>query len=105
MENKSGIEVRGHRVLILPDQVETTTASGIVISTGSASDREQMAQMKGLVVSVGNTAWADQTEAWAEVGDVVIFAKYSGAIYKGNDEAEYRIINDLDIVAVLKDKE
>lgn len=105
MVNKSGINVRGHRVLVLPDQVETKTASGIITSTGDFTDREQMAQMKGVVVSIGNTAWSDQTEAWAEVGDEVIFAKYSGATYEGTDNLNYRIVSDLDIVAVLDKKD
>jgi co-chaperonin GroES (HSP10) len=104
MVNTSGINVRGHRVLILPDQIEEVTKSGIVISTGSYTDREQMAQMKGVVVSIGNTAWADQVSPWAEIGDEVVFAKYSGATYKGSDEKEYRIISDLDIVATLDKK-
>jgi co-chaperonin GroES (HSP10) len=105
MVNKSGINVRGHRVLILPDQVETTTNSGIIISSGSNTDREQMAQMKGTIVSIGNTAWADQVEPWAALGEEVIFAKYSGATFKGNDDIEYRIISDLDIVAQLDKKD
>jgi len=101
VENNSGINVKGHRVLVLPEQVETTTESGIIVSTGSATDREQMAQMKGVVVSIGNTAWADQSSPWASLGDEVLFAKYSGATYKGNDGKEYRIVSDLDIVATL----
>ena len=101
MINESGINVRGHRVLILPDAVETKTESGIITSVGGFTDRDQMAQMKGVVVSIGNTAWADQVEPWAQLGDEVLFAKYSGATYKGNDKKEYRIISDLDIVATL----
>jgi co-chaperonin GroES (HSP10) len=101
MENKSGIHPKGHRVLIYPEPVETTTASGIVVSTGTNADRERLAQLRGTVVELGNTAWHDQPEKWAKVGDKVIFGKYSGLIYTGDDEKEYRIINDLDIVATV----
>jgi chaperonin GroES len=99
MENKSGINPRGHRVLILPKEVEEKTASGIVIHTVSQLEREEMAQMYGVVVAVGNTAWKDQPAPFAEVGDNVIFAKYSGHVFQGNDGQKYRLINDLDIVA------
>lgn len=101
MENKSGIVPKGHRVLILPDTVETVTESGIVISVGTNVDRERLAQLKGTIVAVGDTAWHDQPVSWAKVGDHVIFGKYSGLIYTGEDELEYRIINDLDVVATV----
>jgi co-chaperonin GroES (HSP10) len=101
MENKSGIHPKGHRVLIYPEPVETTTESGIIVSTGNNIEKERLAQLRGTVVEVGNTAWHDQPEAWVKAGDKVIFGKYSGLIYTGDDEQEYRIINDLDIVATV----
>jgi co-chaperonin GroES (HSP10) len=101
MENNSGIHPKGHRVLILPDAVEQTTESGIVLSVGTTVDRERLAQLRGTVVEIGNSAWHDQPEPWAANGDHVIFGKYSGLIYQGDDGLEYRIINDLDIVATV----
>jgi len=101
MQNTSGIHPKGHRVLILPDPVEEVTQSGIIVSVGVERDRERLAQLKGTIVELGNTAWSDQPEPWAQVGDHVIFGKYSGLIYDGNDEKEYRIINDLDVVAIV----
>jgi co-chaperonin GroES (HSP10) len=101
MENKSGIHPKGHRILIYPEPVEETTASGIVINTGNNIERERLAQLRGVVVEVGSTAWHDQPEAWVKPGDKIIFGKYSGLIYKGDDDLEYRIINDLDIVATV----
>jgi co-chaperonin GroES (HSP10) len=98
--NNSGLSVRGHRVLVLPEILEEKTESGIITRVAGYGDREQMAQVKGVIVSIGNTAWADQIEPWAELGDVVIFAKYSGIIHKGKDGKEYRVISDLDIVGV-----
>jgi len=104
-ENTSGISPRGHRVLIKPFEVEEKTASGIVVSTGRELQREQMAQTEGIIVEIGNTAWHDQPAPWAQVGDHVIFAKYSGTVSTGEDKVEYRIVNDLDIVAVKRGKE
>ena len=101
MENKSGIHPKGHRVLIYPEPVENVTASGIIINTGDNIERERLAQLRGVIVEIGSTAQHDQPEPWVKVGDKVIFGKYSGLIYKGDDELEYRIINDLDIVATV----
>jgi len=101
MQNTSGIHPKGHRVLILPDPVEEITQSGIIVSVGENRDRERLAQLKGTIVELGNTAWLDQPSPWANEGDHVIFGKYSGLIYKGADEKEYRIINDLDVVAIV----
>jgi co-chaperonin GroES (HSP10) len=101
MQNTSGIHPKGHRVLILPDPVEEVTQSGIILSVGENRDRERLAQLKGTIVELGNTAWLDQPSPWANEGDHVIFGKYSGLIYQGADEKEYRIINDLDVVALV----
>jgi co-chaperonin GroES (HSP10) len=101
MQNTSGIHPKGHRVLILPDPVEEVSKSGIILSVGENRDRERLAQLKGTIVEVGNTAWLDQPSPWANEGDHVIFGKYSGLIYQGADEKEYRIINDLDVVAIV----
>jgi co-chaperonin GroES (HSP10) len=101
MINTSGIHPKGHRVLILPDPVEEVTQSGIILSVGENRDRERLAQLKGTIVELGNTAWLDQPSPWANEGDHVIFGKYSGLIYQGDDDKEYRIINDLDVVALV----
>jgi co-chaperonin GroES (HSP10) len=101
MQNTSGIHPKGHRVLILPDPVEEVTQSGIILSVGENRDRERLAQLKGTIVELGNTAWLDQPSPWANEGDHVIFGKYSGLIYQGDDDKEYRIINDLDVVAIV----
>ena len=103
MENSSGITPVGHRVLILPEQIEETSSGGIVLMTASQKDREALAQMYGLVVAMGTTCFADQPSAWCQVGDRVSFAKYSGLLYTGLDEQEYRVINDLDIVAIVEE--
>jgi len=105
MQNTSGISPVGHRVLVLPEEVEQTTESGIVISFGSQSDREALAQMYGQVIALGDTVWADQPgEPWCSVGDRVSFAKYSGLMYEGKDGKTYRVVNDLDIVAIVDEE-
>ena len=97
-----GIVPRGHRILVLPDEVETKTKSGIITSTGTQVMRDELAQVDGIVVAMGSTCFSDQPEAWCQVGDRIIFGKYSGLFRTGNDEKTYRIINDLDVVATLE---
>lgn len=102
MENNSGIVPKGPRVLILPKEVDEKSEAGIILQSASQKDREEMAQMYGTVVAVGNTAWSDQPASFAEVGEDVIFAKYAGHIFQGNDGIKYRLVNDLDIVATIE---
>jgi co-chaperonin GroES (HSP10) len=100
--NTSGINPVGHRLLVLPEAVEEVTEGGIIIHVGNQKDREQLAQIRGTVVAMGSTAYADQKDAWCQVGDFITFGKYSGLIYRENetkDKKEYRVINDLDVVA------
>jgi co-chaperonin GroES (HSP10) len=96
-----GINPKGARVLVLPDEVETKTKSGIITATGTAALREELAQVDGIVVAMGNTCYHDQPEPFCKVGDKVIFGKYSGIIREGNDGKKYRIINDLDVVGTI----
>ena len=107
MVNKSGVLPAGHRILVKPLKVEQTTESGIVIATEVQMDRERLAQIKGRVIEIGPTAYMDQPEAWCSVGQLVTFGKYSGLIYKGTetlDGEEYRLVNDLDIVATHREE-
>jgi len=101
IENCSGIWPVGHRVLVLPKQVEEKTEAGIILHSVSQKAREEMAQIEGVVIALGTTAYSDQPSAWCNVGDRVIIGKYSGLIYDGKDGQKYRVINDLDVVSVL----
>lgn len=101
--SESGILPRGARVLVLPDAIETKTASGIITSTPTQSAREELAQVDGVVIALGNTCYHDQPEPYCKVGDRVIFGKYSGIFREGKDGNMYRVINDLDVVAVIEE--
>lgn len=104
MTNESGISPCGHRILVLPEQVKTTTESGIIITTASTEKLEALAQTFGVVVAMGATCYSDQPSPWCKVGDRVSFAKYSGLLNRGKDDKEYRIINDLDIVSIVDEE-
>lgn len=100
LTNTSGFKPVGARVLILPNIVEEKSDGGIIINVGNDLKREELAQINGVIVDMGSTCYHDQKEPWCAIGDVVIFGKYSGLFYEGDDEKKYRIINDLDVVAV-----
>lgn len=123
--NTSGILPKGNRVLIKPDQLEETTAGGIVIPE-TDRDRHQLAQITGTLIDVGPDAWMHETEEtyrlidgeyrlmeikrvgysepFAAVGDRVSFARYGGHPATGADGEEYRLLNDKDITTVVSEE-
>jgi chaperonin GroES len=91
---------------VKPIKVDEKTKGGIILPD-ETKERDQFAQMQGVLVAVSPLAftYADEKE-WGlgskpKPGDKVMFAKYAGAAVKGRDGADYRIINDKDISAVL----
>jgi chaperonin GroES len=98
------IKPAGHRILVIPDPVETKTASGIIMVAETVTADEQR-QIFGVVHSVGNTAFKDFGDLpWCKVGDRIAFAKYGGFVIKDPvDGKEYRLLNDEDVVAVIEE--
>lgn len=101
MTNNSGMNPVGWRILIKPQEVKKVSKGGIILSTESNSDREQMANTTGIVVAMGDQCYIDEPTPWCKVGDKVIFAKYAGLLYLGKDGNQYRMINDKDITGTL----
>ena len=93
----------GHRVLVKIDEVEEKTAGGIVIPKTIAA-KEEEAGIFGTIVAIGETAWKDfGGRSWASTGDRVMIAKYGGFIAQEPGATEkFRILNDEDIIAVIK---
>jgi chaperonin GroES len=104
LKNPSGINPTEYRVLVRPESVEEKTAGGIIIPD-QTKDRDQYAVVKGTLVDVSPVAfsyadWPAGSRVPA-VGDKVVYEKYAGALLKGKDGVEYRVINDKDIHATL----
>ena len=93
-----------HRILLKLDNVETKTASGIVIPE-SVTEKERKAVEIGEVIALGSTAFKDfgGDSNTIVVGDRVIVARYSGKEVKDGD-TKYVVVNDEDIICVLKDE-
>jgi chaperonin GroES len=101
MSNESGINPVGWRILVKPQEINEQTSSGIIVTTGSFKDREQLANTTGVVVAMGADCFADEPSPWCKVGDKIIFAKYAGLLYLGKDGNQYRMINDKDVTGTL----
>jgi chaperonin GroES len=98
MENKSGYWPIEDRVLVKVSPMEEKMAGGIVIAQ-QTKDAEDMAQMHGFFVTGGTEALARLAKHDTHPGDVVLFAKYAGQVYRGKDGEPYRIMNTGEVVA------
>jgi chaperonin GroES len=93
-----------HGVLIKPDNVETVTASGIVIPE-MVTEKERKAVEYGEVVRVGPRAFIDygRSPDILNKGDRVTYARYAGKEVVDTDGKKYLIVNDIDILGILKE--
>lgn len=104
--NESGIKAVGWTVLVKPAETQKTSEGGIILGTLTELEREQLAQVFGIVVDIGPIAWQrecyglDQTIPRCKVGDKVIFRRYAGEQFDGDDGIKYRLMNDQDIIAI-----
>jgi len=96
MRNNSGLIPTADKILIEPLKVEETTRGGIVLATSSL-DKEQLAQTIGTLLSMGETAKLCPEMEGIEVGDLVLFARYSGAEFP-IDGLTYRIMRARDVI-------
>ena len=100
-----------NRYLLEMAEVEEVSAGGIITSSASERRKEQMGCDIGTVVGIGPAALHDFPEAarlQVKVGDVVLIAQHAGKVLpdrNGERKGRYRIINDIDIVAVGRVKE
>jgi chaperonin GroES len=96
MSNPSGFYPTADKVLIHPTKVEEKTHGGIVLATKS-KEKEEAAQVTGTIIAVGATATLCPEMDGINVGDDILFARYSGMEYPV-DGVCYRIIRARDVV-------
>jgi chaperonin GroES len=92
----------GDRAVLKPVEKEEKTKSGIVIPD-TAKEKPQ----EGIVEAVGSGRILDNgTKVPMElnVGDKVLYAKYSGSEFK-LDDIDYLIISEKDVLAIVGDDE
>ena len=100
--NESGIIPLEYNCVVLPIEVEEKTAGGLYIPQDT-QDREQHAEQRGIFVAASPLAFKFDEEMVApEVGDTVVFVRYSGVLTEGEDGKKYRVLKDKDVMAVVK---
>jgi chaperonin GroES len=94
VENKTGVIPLGDRVLIRPfeTQVETETASGIIIPDTVSKDRPE----QGEIMAVGKDVTLE-----VEIGDKVVFSRYGFEDIKVG-RVEYYILEEKNVLAIIK---
>jgi co-chaperonin GroES (HSP10) len=99
--NTSGVTPRGRAVLVRPYAVEERTAAGIILANETIK-KDQLAEQRAIVISVGPEAWRQESEPRALPGDRVLFSKWAGYSLTGPaDDQQYRVVNDSDIFMVI----
>ncbi len=86
----------GDRVVLKQLVAEETTKSGIVIP-GQSKEKPQQAEV--IAVGPGGTVDGKEVKMNVEVGQKVIYSKYSGTNVEV-DEEEYIIVKQDDILAI-----
>jgi co-chaperonin GroES (HSP10) len=96
----------GYHILIaMPEVVDTFGGSGL-IKTTQTIHHESILSMIGLVLDMGDQAYADKerfpTGPWCKVGDYILMRMNSGTRFKVGAQ-EYRLVNDDSVEAVVED--
>ena len=97
----------GWRILVLPYKGQGKTKGGIILSDTTMEERG-FSTVTGLVLKVGPDAYRDKERfpngPWCKKNDWIIFGRYAGSRF-GIEGGEVRILNDDEIIAVVKDPE
>jgi co-chaperonin GroES (HSP10) len=106
-EIDAGIVPVEFNVLIAPEEVETKTAGGIIL-TQTTAETEQLAAMRGRLVAVapraGASIWPEDGPLRPKIGDAIYFAKYAGILVKAADGRELRMCKDKDVMGIIEER-
>lgn len=91
---KTKVQPLGDRVLVKPIAVEATTKAGIVLP--DTVDKEKKAE--GEIIAIGTGEKIDDLKL--NVGDKVIFGKYSGDEIE-IDKEEYKFLKHDEVLAII----
>jgi chaperonin GroES len=86
-------------VIVSPiEEDEVTFAGGQLVLPDSAKEKPQ----QGKVLAIGPEVNDEENKANLTVGDIVIYAKYSGTTFKTRDGQELLILRVDDILGVVE---
>lgn len=93
------IKPMGDKIVIDVDEVSNKTESGIYIPTTASKEKSQQGKViavgPGRILENGNRAPID-----VNVGDIIVFSKFSGTELKVGDKS-YLVISERDIIAAI----
>ena len=87
------------RVVLKQLEAEETTKSGIVLPW---KEKEKPQQAEVIAVGPGGVVDGKDVKMEVKKGDHVIYSKYAGTEVKMDDDVEYIIVRQSDILAVIK---
>lgn len=90
----------GYRLVVELDPIEETIEGSVIVKAVETSNKEKYSRNEGTVIDIGEFAYDKYPVRWVNKGDRIVFVKYSGEYFE-TPEKDYRIINDLDVLAVL----
>jgi len=97
----------GWRMLVLPYRGQGKTKGGVLLTDETMQERSYTT-VTGLVLKMGPDCYKDETRypngPWCKVNDWIIFGRYAGSRF-GIEGGEVRILNEDEIIAVVKDPE
>ena len=97
----------GYRLLIRPFAGPQKTKGGILLAD-TTIETIQATTVVGLVIKMGNLCYRDKEKfplgAWCRVGEFIMYGRYAGSRFK-NKWGEHRILNDDEIIGVIKNPE
>ena len=94
------IKPLGDRLLVKPIIEEEKTRGGIVLPDTVSKEKPQV----GEVLAVGPGRTNDDGKTFPlkfKKGDKVVYAKYSGTDLKGDDDEDYLLLSEKDVLATL----
>lgn len=104
MDNPSGINPVEFNVLVKQDDISARTKGGLM-KPDELVEREKHAQTRGVIVALSPLAFNEDIFPKGmerpKPGDQIAFARHAGTFIEGKDGAEYRIVKDKDVVAVI----
>ena len=100
-------EPTGWRLLVLPYKGQGKTKGGVILTDKHIEERTYTT-VTALVLKTGPACYKDEKRfpdgPWCKKGDWIVFGRYAGSRF-GIDGGEVRILNDDEIIAVVKDPE
>jgi len=99
--NVKELKPLGDRVLIKPVVEEEKSKGGILLPDTVSKEKPQVGEI--FAVGPGSTSKEGKIiPMTVKKGDKVVYAKYSGTDIKGDDDEDYLLLSEKDILATIK---